>query len=145
MTDRYKLTLRESAPGSPPDLLERIKETIDDLSDCGTSTESDYIRQENLQEISRANSLREKALGYLADLESERQALLSEREQLRCEDRQKMYELKTKRIEVVISSLARLQELGVEIRLEVFMEPLILALADKGGDDGGPETLTILS
>lgn len=130
MDDRHHLTLREAEPGSPPDLLDRIKIAINDLYDQSASSDDNFAANMEFQPNVRASELKTKALRCLSDLDTERKELIEERDQLRRENRQRMYELQTERLEVVINSLARLKELGADVRMEVFVEPLIQALAD---------------
>ena len=128
MNERHQIQLREAAPENPPDLLDRIRGAIDELFDCSVSATGGYIKGKSDQELAKAAEIKTKAFSHLANLDLERQRLLAERDKLLREDRQKMYELKTKRLETIINSLVRLQEMGVKVQIEVVVERLIKAM-----------------
>ena len=44
MNERHRISLRESAPGSPPDILDRVKDAIDELFDYGVSAAGNYVK-----------------------------------------------------------------------------------------------------
>lgn len=130
MDERHQIQLREAASGNPPDLLERIKDAIDELFDCSVSAAGGYVKGKSEQELAKAAEIKAKAFSQLANLDLERQRLLAERDRLLREDRQKMYELKTQRLEAIINSLIRLQEMGVKVHIEIVVERLLKAIEE---------------
>jgi hypothetical protein len=130
MEERHQIRLREATSGSPSDLLDRIKDAIDELFDCSVSAAGGYVKGKSEQELAKAAEIKAKAFSQLANLDLERQRLLAERDRLLREDRQKMYELKTQRLEAIVNSLVRLKELGVEVQIEVVVERLLRAIEE---------------
>lgn len=117
--NQHEITLREAEPGNPSELLDRIKDAIDELFDCGVSSAGDYVKGKSSQEVAKASEIKAKAFAHLANLDLERQRLISERDKALAEDRQKMYELKTQRLQAVVNSLIKLKQMGVEIQIDV--------------------------
>jgi hypothetical protein len=130
MNEHHRIRLRESAPENPPDLLDRIKDAIDELFDCSVSAAGGFVKGKGEQELAKAAEIKAKAFSHLANLDLERQRLLTERDRLLREDRQKMYELKTQRLETVINILIKLQEMGVKVQIEVAAETLLKAIEE---------------
>lgn len=130
MNDRHEIRLREATSGSPPDLLDRIKDAIDELFDCSVSAAGGYVKGKSDQELAKAAEIKAQAFSHLANLDLERQRLLTERDRLLREDRQKMYELKTQRLEAIVNTLVRLQEMGVQVQIEVLVERLLKAMEE---------------
>jgi hypothetical protein len=130
MDERHQIRLREAASGNPQDLLNRIKDAIDELFDCSVSAAGGFIKGKSDQELAKASEIKAKAFSHLASLDLERERLLTERDKLLSEDRQKMYELKTHRLEAIISSLIKLQEMGAKVHIEVVVERLIEAMEE---------------
>jgi hypothetical protein len=128
--ERHEIRLREAVSGSPPDLLDKIKDAIENLFDCSVYAAGGYIKGKSDQEVAKAAEIKAKALSHLGNLELDRQRLLAERDKLLCDDKQKMYELKTKRLEAIVNSLVRLQELNVKVQIEVVTEKLIEAMEE---------------
>ena len=128
--ERHQIRLREASQGNPPELLDRIKEAIDELFDCSVSAAGGYVKGKSDQELAKAAEIKAKAFSHLANLDLDRQRLLSERDRLLREDRQKMYELKTQRLEAIISSLIKLQEMGANVQIEIVVERLIKAMEE---------------
>jgi hypothetical protein len=128
--ERHQIRLREASPGNPPELLDRIKDAIDELFDCSISAAGGYVKGKSDQELAKAAEIKAKAFSHLANLDLERQRLLAERDKLLCEDRQKMYELKTQRLEAIINSLIKLKEMGTNVQIEIVVERLIKAMEE---------------
>lgn len=128
MDERHQIRLRETKSGNPPDLLDKIQEAINELFDCSVSGAGNFVKGKGGQELAKAEEIKAKAIACLADLEFERQRLLAERDKLILEDKQKMYELKTQRLEAVVNSLVRLKELGVNVQAEVVVQQLFASM-----------------
>lgn len=130
MNERHRISLRESAPGNPPDILDRVKDAIDELFDYSVSAAGNYVKGKGSQETARAAEVRAKALSHLGNLDLERQKLIAERDQVIREDRQKMYELRTQRLTAIIDRLTKLKEIGVDIQMEVVIGQLLRAMEE---------------
>jgi hypothetical protein len=128
--ERHQIRLREVSSENPPELLDRIKDAIDELFDCSVSSAGGYIKGKSDQEVAKAAEIKTKAFAHLANLDLERQRLLTERDKYLREDKQKMYELKTLRLEAIISSLVKLQAMGATVQIEVVVERLINAMEE---------------
>ncbi|MBP0022310.1 MAG: hypothetical protein J7647_32735 [Cyanobacteria bacterium SBLK] len=126
--ERHEIVLLEAGSNNPPDLLDRIKSAVDELFDDGVSAAGGYVKGKGEQELAKAAEIKTKAFAHLANLELERERLLTERDKVSREDKQKMYELKTQRLDAVMGSLIKLKELGVEIQLEVIVNRLLSAM-----------------
>jgi hypothetical protein len=128
--ERHQIQLREVKPENPPDLLDQIKEAIEKLFGDSVSAAGGFIKGKSDQELAKASEIKAQALSHLGNLELERQRLVAERDKLLCDDKQKMYELKTKRLEAIVNCLVRLQEMNVKVQLEVVIEKLINAMEE---------------
>lgn len=126
----HRIHLSEVGPENPPDLLKKIKESIEELLDVGFSGAGQFVKGKSQQETAKALEIRAKAFQNLADLELERERLLNERNKIILEDNQKMFELKTKRLEVVLNCLIKLKESGVNIDIEVVVGSLLQSSGD---------------
>lgn len=127
MNERHRLRMRE-LPGSPPDILDKLRESIEELFDCGLEGATEYVKGKTRQESAKANEIKAKALAQLGNLELERRRLIDERDRSVAEHERSMYELRTKRLNEVVNSLIKLRELGVEVNLEVVATSLVNAL-----------------
>ena len=125
--ERHRITARQR-PGSPPDLLSQIKESIEELYSSGLDGAKNYVEGRGRQESAKAAEIKAKALAQLGNLELESQRLIDERDKSVAEHRQAMYDLKTKRLNDVVNSLLRLKEMGVDVNLEAVAELLIKAV-----------------
>ncbi len=138
MDERHNIVLRQASSDNPPDLLTQLKQSIEELCNLSLGAAGDYLSGKGQQEVAKALEIKTQALQRLGGLESERQRLLMEREKMLRDDRAKMYELETQRIlaenerikaateslQKIVDSVARLKEMGVEVRLEVVMGAL---------------------
>jgi hypothetical protein len=131
MNERHEIRLREASSENPPELLDRIKDAIDELFDVSVSAAGGFVKGKSDQELAKASEIKAKAFSHLANLDLERQRLLTERDRLLREDRQKMYELKTQRLEAVINSLVKLREMNVNVQIEVLVEKLIVGAMEE--------------
>lgn len=100
-------------------LCTKIKNTVEELLDDSVSAGSNYLKGKGNQEVAKATEIKAKAISYIGNLDIERQRLLTERDKIIREDKQKMYELKTQRLQEVVNSLLRLKELGADIDINV--------------------------
>jgi hypothetical protein len=124
MNERQRINMRQ-LPGSPPDLLEKLVESIDQLFDCAVSGGADYLQGRGGQESAKAAEIKAKVMTQLGGLDLERRRLIDERDKSIAEHQEKMYELETQRLNDVVSSLIRLKEMGVEVRLELVADVLM--------------------
>jgi hypothetical protein len=131
MNESHQIRLREVGSDNPPDLLDKIKDSIERLFDSSVSGAGGYVKGKGEQELAKASEIKAQALSHLGNLELERQRLLAERDKLISEDKQKMYELKTKRLEAIVNCLVRLQEMNVKVQIDVVIEKLIQAMEDQ--------------
>jgi hypothetical protein len=130
MNERHQISLSEISPQHPSELLDKIKDAINELLDCSVSGASGYVKGKGEQELAKAREIRAKVLSCLGNLDLERQRLIAERDKLIYEDKQKMYELKTQRLESVVNSLIKLKEIGVVVESEVVINQLIKSMND---------------
>ncbi|MBT9312158.1 hypothetical protein [Leptothoe kymatousa] len=127
--ERYRIRMRQ-LPGSPPDLLDKLRESIEELFDCGLTGATNYVQGRGEQESAKAAEIKAKALAQLGSLQLERQKLIDERDKAIAEHQQAMYELRTQRLKEVVDSLVRLKEMGVEVKLEVVAQVLMQAASE---------------
>lgn len=127
--DRHRIRMRQ-IPGSPPDLLDKLMESIEELFDCGVSGATNYVQGRGEQESAKASEIKAKALAQLGGLELERRKLIDERDKAIAEDRRLMYELRTQRLKEVVDSLIRLKEMSVSVNLEVVVGMLVQAVKE---------------
>jgi hypothetical protein len=130
MNDRHQIQLHETSSDNPPELLDKMRDSINELFDCSVSAAGSFVKGKSEQELAKAVEIKTKAFSHLANLDLERQRLLVEQNQLIREDKQKMYELKTQRLEAVINSLEKLQKMGAKVKMETFEDILVKAMQE---------------
>ena len=126
MDERQRIRMRQ-LPGSSPDLLEQIKASIEELFECSLAGATNYVQGRGEQESAKAAEIKAKALAQLGNLELERQRLIDERDKAVAEHKRTMYELRTQRLNEVVSSLIRLKEMEAPVNLEVVVNLLVQA------------------
>lgn len=124
--ERYRIRMRP-LPGSPPDILDQLREAIEELFESGFAGAASYVQGRGAQESAKAAEIKAKALAHLGTLQLERQKLIDERDKAIAEHQQNMYELRTQRLKELVDSAVRLKEMGCEIRLEVLAQALMQA------------------
>lgn len=130
MNDRHQIRLHEASSDNPPELLDKMRDSINELFDCSVSAAGSFVKGKSEQELAKAVEIKTKAFSHLANLDLERQRLLVEQNQLIREDKQKMYELRTQRLEAVINSLEKLQKMGAKVKMETFEDILVKAMQE---------------
>ena len=130
MDEHHHIRMRQ-LPGSPPDLLDQLKESIEKLFECSVAGAANYIQGRGEQESAKASEIKAKALAQLGTLELERQRLITERDKAIHDHKRQMYELKTKRLTEVVNCLTRLQEFGVTVNLQVVADKLVQAIDER--------------
>jgi hypothetical protein len=128
--EHHQITLREVTPENPPKILEKMTEALEEILGKGVSAAGDFIKGKSGQELAKVSEIEAQAHSHLDNLELERQRLVAERDKSICDDNQKMYELKTKRLEAIVNCLVRLKEMDVNVQL-VVSEKLIKAMDEK--------------
>lgn len=128
MDERHKINLQEAGGNNPPEILDKLKNTVEELFDESVYAGSNYLQGKGNQEIAKATEIKAKAISYIGNLDLERQRLLTERDKIMREDKQKMYELKTQRLQEVVNSLLRLKELGANIDINIIANTLIKSI-----------------
>ena len=139
MTDRHLLRLREINSEDPPDILSTLKQAVEDLYRCSFTASTKYIKGKGEQELAKAAEIRAKVIAHLGSLELERQQLLVERNKAASDSDQKMYQLRTERLQAIVDSLIRLRELGVEVDFEIIANRLIESLDEVPGESSTRE------
>lgn len=106
-------------------MLEQLKDSIEELFECGLIGATNYVQGRGQQESAKAAEIKAKALAQLGTLELERQRLVDERDKAIAEHKQTMYELRTQRLKEVVDSLVRLRDMGVPVQLELVAQVLM--------------------
>jgi hypothetical protein len=130
MNDHHQIRLHETSSDNPPELLDKMRDSINELFDCSVSAAGSFVKGKSEQELAKAVEIKTKAFSHLANLDLERQRLLVEQNQLIRGDKQKMYELRTQRLEAVINSLEKLQKMGAKVKMETFEDILVKAMQE---------------
>lgn len=127
MDERHRIRMRQ-LPGSSPELLEQLKESIEQLFECSVEGAANFVQGRGEQESAKAAEIKAKALAQLGTLELDRQRLIAERDKDIHAHRRQMYELRTQRLKDVVDCLVRLKDLGATINLQVVADMLVQAI-----------------
>lgn len=129
--DRHDITVSEATgpEDNPPGLLLGIGDLIKELFPDVVGSGMDYINGKGAAEVAKAAEIRASAIEKLGRMELDRQRQVQERDAaLRSESRQsdqdrmaheqRMYELKTQRLQSVVESMGKLKDLGVTLSVK---------------------------